>query len=302
MQEISKMKIFLKVIDLGSFSEAGRQLGVAPSSVSRHISSLEASLQVRLIQRNTHNISLTEAGQVYYQRVQRIIEDIDDTHAVLGQLQDGPRGTLRLNLNIEYGSQYVVNHIPEFLALYPDIKIDLVMNDKIVDLLEQEADLALRYGKMEDSNLISRRVAGTSQLILGGSPEYFEKYGIPLVPEDLLNHNCITYKFPQGQTWYLRKGNKTHEVKVSGNMQSNSGFAIRQALKSSVGITIMPKWLADDALKSKHIVTALDDYQLFQGTLQERSIYLVYPAKKFLPLKVRVFIDFLIEKFELTTE
>lgn len=298
MKDISKMKVFVKVIESGSFSEAGRQLGIAASSVSRQITAIEESLEVLLIHRSTHSIRLTEAGHIYYKRIRRILEDIEDTHNSLTQLQAKPKGTLRISLSVEFAKHYVTPHTSEFLNRYPDIKLDISTSDRMIDLLEEEIDVAIRWCVLEDSSLIARKFPNTNELVIGGSPEYFEKYGVPETPEDLKNHNCLLTPYQNADTWYLNHPEKTHEIKVSGNIRSNSGDVILNAIMDGVGISVIPTWLAREELKSDKIQLVLTDFKPYTGTLRERFIYALYPDKRYLPLKVRVFIDFLVEKLE----
>lgn len=295
MKDITRMKVFVKTIESGSFSEAGRQLGIVASSVSRQITAIEESLEVLLIHRSTHSISLTEAGHLYYKRIKRIIED---THLSLTQLQAKPKGNLRISVSAEFARRYVIPNMGEFLNLYPDINLDLSTSDKVVDLLEEEIDVAIRYDSMENSSHVARVFPNTNELIIGGSPNYFKKYGVPQTPEDLKNHNCLTTTHHNSDIWYLNHLQKTHEIKVSGNITTNSGEVLLNAIMDGIGLCIVPIWFAREEINLGLIQAVLSDYKPYECALKERSVYALYPDKRYLPLKVRVFIDFLLEKLE----
>ncbi len=298
MKELNPMKVFVKVVNTGSFSEAARQLSMSPSSVSRQVTGIEQSLEVRLLHRTTHRISLTEAGQIYYHRVSRILEELEDTYTSLSELQTTPKGNLRINVSVEFGNIYLVPHLAEFLQEYPGIKLDLIMSNEYVDMMQQEVDIAIRYGTLEDSSFVARKLPTTNKLVVGASPEYFERFGTPNTPQDLINHNCLVPKFSQANVWYLKQGRKTHEVRVSGNMESNSGFAMISAIKAGVGLSIIPSWLIRQELKNGEIQTVLNEFQPYQGSLSERHVYALYADRRYLPAKVRTFLDFIISKLE----
>jgi len=192
------MGLFVEVVAAGSFSEAGRRRGLAASSVTRSINALEDQLGVRLLNRSTRKLSLTEAGRLYHERSRRIIAEVEDARLSVSQLEAAPRGTLRMNVPVAFGRLHVAPALPTFLARYPGLQVDLSMTDGFIDLVEEGVDLAVRIGELEDSSLIARRLAPNRRVICA-SPDYLRQAGVPRVPEDLRTHNCLIYKRQAGR-------------------------------------------------------------------------------------------------------
>jgi len=296
MSDFNKIELFSRTIKAGSFSELGRQLHMAPSSISRQISALEKELGVRLIHRSTRKISLTEAGQIYYERISKILGELDEAQQAISQLQENPRGTLRVNAAIPFGERKLVPVIPEFLSHYPELKIDLTLEDRAIDLVEGRVDLAIRIGKLDDSSIVARKLAD-NQFVVCGSQEYFESYGRPQNPKDLLHHNCLINKnVYDSNTWQFCKGKSTQKISVTGNFQVNTGGAVYRAMLSHLGIAILPTWFIGEDVKQGLLQTVLEDYDVSLPAMSESGVYALYPAGQFLPPKVRVFIDYLTEK------
>ncbi|WP_159084351.1 LysR family transcriptional regulator [Dongshaea marina] len=296
MKEINRMKVFVVAARAGSFSQAGRQLNLSPSSVSRQVSAIEEELEVRLLHRTTHHLSLTEAGTLYYQRVTRLLDELDEIHHSLMQHKNQPKGQLKLNVSGEFASLYISPHIGEFLMLYPDIRVDLNINNDRVNLVEQDVDLAIRYDSMEDSSLIARKLPVDHGILVGASPAYLARNGQPRTPEELLEYHCILAKSVNTDLWLFRKGQEVREVRVSGRLASNSGIAIVNAVKDGAGIAMMPRWIAQPELSSGEIMPVLGDYTCFNGSLRERFLYALYPDRHYLPLKVKLFLEFIVQK------
>ena len=299
MNLFSNIELFTKTIEAGSFSELGRQLHMAPSSISRQINSLEKELGVRLIQRTTRKISLTEAGQIYYERVSKILGDLDDAQQAISQLQAKPKGILRINAAIPFGERKLVPVIPDFLSRYPELRIDLTLEDRAIDLVEARVDLAIRIGKLDDSSIVARKLAD-NKFVVCGSKQYFATHGQPHVPEDLLHHNCIINKnVYNSNTWQFRKDNSMQNIAISGNFQSNTGGAVYRATMSHLGIAVLPTWFIGEDVKQGLLQTVLEDYEVSLPALTQSGIFALYPAGQYLPPKVRVFIDYLIEMLNL---
>ncbi len=299
MDLFSNIKLFVQTIEVGNFSALGRQLHMAPSSISRQINALEKSLGVRLLQRTTRNISLTEAGQIYYERVSKILGDLDEAQLAITQLQAKPKGILRINVAIPLGERKIVPLIPKFLALYPELKVDLTLDDHAIDLVEERVDISIRIGRMSDSSIVARKLAD-NQFVICASPQYFETHGHPKVPDDLSHHNCIINKnFYNNNTWLLHKGNSSQTISVTGNFQANTGGALYNAMLSHLGIAVLPTWFVGEDIKQGSLQLALEDYEINLPNMTDSAIYALYPAGQYLPPKVRVFIDFLIKKLKL---
>jgi len=298
MNLFSNLELFVKTIEVGNFSALGRQLHMAPSSISRQINTLEEELGVRLLQRTTRNISLTEAGQIYYERVSKILGDLEEAQLAITQLQVNPKGVLRLNVAIPFGERNIVPLMPEFLALYPDLKIDLVLEDRAIDLVEERVDLAIRIGRLGDSSIVARKLAD-NQFVVCASQQYLKAHGMPDSPDDLMRHNCIINKnIHNSDTWQFHDANSTQNISVSGNFLANTGGALYRAMLSGLGIAVLPTWFVGEDIQKGKLNVVLEDYEVNLPAMTDSAIYALYPAGQYLPPKVRVFIDYLIEKLK----
>lgn len=294
MNLFSSIELFVKTIEAGSFSELGRQLHMAPSSISRQINALEEELGVRLLQRTTRNINLTEAGQIYYERVSKILGDLDEAQQAIMELQASPRGTLRVNVAIPFGERIIVPLIPDFLALYPELNIDLTLEDRAIDLVEGRVDLAIRIGRLADSSIVARKLA-ENHFVICASKHYLELNGSPSTPEDLNTHNCIVNRnLSGGNIWEFSKDSSVRKVIVNGNFQTNSGGALYKAMLSDLGIAALPTWYVGEDIENGKLERILPEYEMSISAMTNAGIFALYPAGQYLPPKVRVFIDYLI--------
>ena len=299
MDNVKAMRLFLTVVQTGSLSGAGRQSGLSPASVSRQITALEDDLGVRLLNRTSRRLSLTEAGQVYLEHAERLLQDIDELRDAVSQMAVKPRGTLRIQSRISLGTQHVAPLIPTFLALYPDLKIDLWLTDNDLDLIEHGIDLAIRTGNLSDSTLIGRRLASSPRVICA-SPEYWAEHGKPATPEALMDHNCLTYRFEFGTAaalWQFRiDTGQSINIQVAGNFQTNNGEALRVATLSGLGVAMLPAWSVKDHLKAGSLERVLSDYETTVSDL-DFGIYAVYLSRRNLSAKTRLFVDHLVTEF-----
>ena len=299
MDNVKAMRLFLTVVQTGSLSGAGRQSGFSPASVSRQITALEDDLGVRLLNRTSRRLSLTEAGQVYLEHAERLLQDIDELRDAVSQMAVKPRGTLRIQSRISLGTQHVAPLIPTFLALYPDLKIDLWLTDNDLDLTEHGIDLAIRTGNLSDSTLIGRRLASSPRVICA-SPEYWAEHGKPATPEALMDHNCLTYRFEFGTAaalWQFRiNTGQSINIQVAGNFQTNNGEALRVATLSGLGVAMLPAWSVKDHLKAGSLERVLSDYETTVSDL-DFGIYAVYLSRRNLSAKTRLFVDHLVTEF-----
>jgi DNA-binding transcriptional LysR family regulator len=299
MNDFSNIELFARTIEAGSFSELGRRLHMAPSSISRQINALEKELGARLLQRTTRKISLTEAGQIYYERISKILSDLDEARQAISQLQAEPKGILRINAAIPFGERKLVPVIPEFLDQYPDVQVDLTLEDRAIDLVKERVDLAIRIGKLDDSSIVARKLAD-NRFVVCSSKQYFKAHGQPRTPEELSQHNCLINKnIYNSNTWQFRKNNSTKDITVTGNFQTNTGGSVYRAMLSHLGIAVFPTWFIGEEIKQGLLQTVLEDYEVTLPALTQSGVYALYPAGQYLPPKVRVFIDYLIEKLEL---
>jgi DNA-binding transcriptional LysR family regulator len=271
---------------------------MAPSSISRQINTLEEELGVRLLQRTTRSISLTEAGQIYFERISKILGDLEEAQSAITELQVSPKGILRLNVAIPFGERNIVPLIPEFLAMYPDLKIDLALEDRSIDLVEERVDLAIRIGRLGDSSIVARKLAD-NQFVVCANQQYLETHGSLDTPDDLTRHNCIINKnIHNSDTWQFRDGKSTQNISVSGNFLANTGGALYRAMLSGLGVAVLPTWFVGEDIKQGRLQVLLEDYEVNLPAMTDSAIYALYPAGQYLPPKVRVFIDYLIENLK----
>ena len=292
------MRLFVSVVQSGSLSSAGRQLGLSPASVSRHVKSLEESLGVRLLNRTSRKLTLTEAGEIYYRQAEQILHQIAEANESVAQLQTAPRGTLRVHSRKLIAHQYIVPALPEFLAQYPEIKLELLLSNYPVDLVERNVDVDIRIGKMLDLSLVARKLASSERLVCA-APAYLERHPEIEHPADLAVHNCLTYRLNMGRNiWrFVGSENTLTEVPVSGNFQSDNGQALLVATKAGLGIALMPDWSIRDDLASGRLKHLLPDYRATHMEF-ENGVYAVYQKSRHMSAKVRLFIDFLAALFK----
>ena len=291
MDRMTSMATFVKVVESGGFSAAARVLGISPSMVTTHVRALEERLAVRLLNRSTRKISLTEAGHAYYERCLQILTDVEEAERIAEALQSTPRGTLRLNTSVAI-PPFLAPVIAEFASLYPEVSVNLAMTDRMIDLVEEGFDLAVRNMSVPDSSLIARCVA-TYRLVVCGSPGYLAARGSPGEPADLVHHNCLIYSHSAwGSQWRFAGPDGEQSVAVAGNLQANSDNALRLAAVHGQGLALAPSFLLIDEIKSGRLVPVLTEF------LQtDHAIYAIYPHRRHLSAKVRSFIDLLARRF-----
>jgi DNA-binding transcriptional LysR family regulator len=288
MDRLTSLTAFVRVVDAGGFSAAGRRLNMSTTMVSNHVQALEDRLGVRLLNRTTRKVSPTEIGTAYYGRCIQILADIEQADDIAGALQSTPRGTLRIYTNTHL-VQFLSPAVAEFLAAYPDVKVALVIGERNVDLIDENFDLAVRMVPAPDSSLIVRSLA-TWRHVLCCSHGYIEKHGKPEQLSDLAERNCIRHvNYPYGDEWRFvdRKGAPA-TVRVSGNLASNSGDTLRLATLAGVGIWLAAGFIVRDHLESGELVRLLPEYRPV-----EFSMNAIYPHRHHLSAKVRTFIDLL---------
>lgn len=291
MDRIVSMRSFVKVVDVGGFAAAARALNLSPSVVTSHVQSLEERLRVRLFNRSTRRVNLTEVGQAYYERCIRILADLDQADQIAEGLQSKPRGTLRLNTTPAMPS-VIAPVIAEFVALYPEASVSVNVTSRMVDLLEEGFDLAIRIAPVPDSALIIRRLANYG-FVVCGAPSYLASRGTPQRPQDLAQHNCMSYiDSPWGAEWHFATGDVECAVPIAGNLQANSADSLRLAAVLGQGLICVPKFMLSDELRSGRLVPVLTQ---FPHT--KLSMDAIYPHRQLVPAKVRSFIDLAAKHF-----
>jgi DNA-binding transcriptional LysR family regulator len=290
------MAVFAKVVEAASFAAAARHFDMSPAMVSKHIQTLEARLGARLLNRTTRRVSPTEVGQEYYDRCLRILSDLEEAELAAGDLQSAPRGLLRVTAPVSFGTHVLAPLIADYLKTYPEVSIDLSLDDPYVDVIEKRFDLAIRIGALADSSLIARKL-GTLGMVACASPAYLENKGTPQTPHDLIGHNCLVYNFASTKSaWhFFDKDGNEDIIRVSGRFLASNPDALRTLALKGVGIVLAPDRLVENDLETGRLIHLLPDYQT-----QETAVQAVYPHSQCLSAKTRTFIDFLTAHFTAT--
>jgi DNA-binding transcriptional LysR family regulator len=291
--ELSVLQTFVDVVKQGSFAAVARERNVDPSSVSRAIAGLEEELGIRLFQRTTRQLSPTEAGMAYFQRIEPLVEEIQQAIDVAADMSGQPKGTLRITASVSFGLKRVVPLLPDFRSLYPDLTVDLLLTDTNVDLFTERIDLAIRLGLLADSTLIAQQLVKTRYFVCA-SPQYLKQKGHPKIPSDIEQHNCLLFPLAGFRSRWRFKHSDQEETKVSvqGHTTISNAIALQQCAISGMGLALLPNWLIEDDLRDGRLVNVFPGYAV-TATEFDTAAWLVYPSRAYVPLKVRVFIDFL---------
>lgn len=295
MADLNEIVVFAKVVETRSFTAAAQQLGLPKSTVSRKVSQLEERLAARLIQRTTRKLSLTEIGQAFYERCAKIVTDIAVAEQVVVDMQSTPRGLLRVTAPVDLGSFRLAELTARFLADHPDVHVHLELTDRVIDLVDEGYDLALRFGPLGESSLIARRLCAMT-LRLYASPGYLARRGTPRDPDELAEHDLLAF-VPSARmaTWTLvGPDGGTAELTPSARLSSNNLLAIRQALQADAGIAFMPEFVLGDHVGAVDLVPLLPEW-----TSKGSELFAVYPSVRNMSPKVRVFLDYLAEHLRL---
>ncbi len=295
MTELSNLQLFARVAQEGSFSAAARFLGVTPSSVSRQVSQLETELGARLFHRTTRKQSLTEAGEIYFRHARRIVEDLEEARLAVSRLAETPQGSLHLTIEPDFALAYIAPILPGFVERYPEIQLRLSMSASNMDLVDSGIDLAIRFGHLDDSSLFARRIALSRSLICA-SPAYLAKYGTPVHPKDLETHNCLSFRTNPGKNyWSFELPQGPLDVPISGGINANSLFFLRDSALAGLGIIMIPTWMVRNELENGHLVPLLKGIALAPPST---PINAVFAHNRHLAPKVRAFVDFLVERMK----
>ncbi|MCK1712410.1 MULTISPECIES: LysR family transcriptional regulator [unclassified Bradyrhizobium] len=287
----AEMEVFVGVVDLGGFTQAARKLRLTPSGVSKLISRLEVRLGTRLINRTTRKLTLTEEGQAFYQHAVRILAEMEEAEreAASGA---APRGRLTVNSNIPFGMLHVMPLIPRFLEQHPDVTLDLVLTDTLIDLMQERADVAIRVGPLRASRLVARKL-GTSRMVVVGAPDYLTRFGTPRTPADLSDHRGIGWTFPRSiRAWPFKRGERTEEAAPPPAARASDGEAARRLTLGGVGLARLALFHIGPDIEAGRLVPVLQSYN--PGDREDiHAVYVGHSAP--LPARVRAFIDFLAE-------
>lgn len=292
MSSPSQMEIFVEVVRQEGFTAAAKTLNVSKSHVSKQIDRLEERLGVRLLHRTTRQVSITEVGQTYFDRCVQILADIRDAEQTVGELQSSPTGTLRITAPMTFGLKYLNPLIFDFLKQYPGLDVEVLFSDQLVDLVSSGVDVGVRIGDLRDSSLIARQLAPVKVFPVA-SPEYLEIHGEPRHPEELRDHSCLRYSYQvSGTTWQFSGEDGETMVKVEGRIIANNGQALADAAREGLGIGLAPDFIVSEEIRSGDLVPILQDWEV-----QELALWVVYPHRRFLSRKVRLFVDYIAEAF-----
>ena len=289
---IQEMAVFARVVGAGSLSAAARELGLSPALVSRRLAALETRLGVRLINRTTRSLHLTDDGATYYEACARVLADIEEADATVSAGRVEPRGTLRVALPASFGHQHIAPLIPRFAERFPQIHLALSLSDRTVNLIEEGFDLAVRIAHLEDSSLTARKLAPNRRVVCA-SPAYLERHGTPKTPDELTQHNCLTTN-EFAMNWdYKGPGGRSGSVRVTGRYACDNWEVLREWALAGLGIALKSTWDVHHLLAEGSLVEVCPGYTFHSDV----AIYAVYPSRRFLPAKTRVFIEFLAESF-----
>lgn len=288
MDRFREMETFVRVVDTGSFSAAARQLRVGQPAVSKSVADLEGRLGVRLLVRSTRRVAPTDAGVTFYERAVRALSEANEAEAAAAGLGVGLEGRLRVSVPVTFGRLHVVPRLGTFLERHPKLRIEVVMDDRTVDLLEEGIDVALRLGEQGDSALAARKIGETDRLVLA-SPKYLERRGMPESPADLLEHEGVVYSQQVGgEQWTLRRGTSETSIRIPSRLWLTAAEGVREAVIAGLGLTISSRWMFAPEIESGAVVQVLKEW-----TLPSMSLWSVYPAGRLTSAKARAFVKWL---------
>jgi DNA-binding transcriptional LysR family regulator len=287
------MQVFSQVVESGSFAKAAERLKLSTSATSRHVAELESHLGTRLLNRTTRRVSLTDTGRAFYERCVQLLGDLEEAEQEAARAAVVPRGTMKLTTSVAFGVRHLAPAIAAFLARHGEVRFDVSLSDRMVDLVEEGFDLGIRIGGPGSENLVARKL-GETRLVPCASPEYLASKGAPKAPEELARHNCFTYEYvaPRNLWRFRDAAGQERAVRVSGNLHSNNGDLLAEVAARGAGIVFEPAFIVGPEVRAGRLVPLLQDYEPAPV-----PIYAVYPSRKHLSAKVRLFVDFLVGGF-----
>lgn len=289
--------VFVEVINSGSFTAAARTVGHSTSYVSKEITRLEKRLGSRLLNRTTRTISLTDAGRAYYERCNQIVIDAKNAECSINQMQETPGGLLRISVPGSFGSKYLLDVLPQFMHQYPEVKLEVEFNDRLIDVVAEGYDVVIRVGEIKDTSLVARKFTSSRGVVVA-SPDYIKRKGCPKQAEDLAQHDCIAYSLlPTPTHWDFYKKGVRSSVTVDPRVMCNSAAIEVAMVAQGIGITRLPLFTCEPEVASGDLKIILEDYDQIKF-----DVYAVYPHRQYLTAKVRVFVDFVVDAFVKTGE
>lgn len=293
MENLTDIAVFVQVVDSGSFTAAAERLELTRSVISKYVSRLEDRLKVRLLNRTTRRLSLTEAGQIFYERSQHGLGEIEAAKAEVAKLQATPRGRLKINAPMSFGILHIAPALAEFQLQNPEVQLDMNLDDRQIDLVEQGHDVAIRIAELPDSSMVATRLAPCHHVVCASS-DYIERYGAPRTPDDLRRHNILSYRYQDSPNeWrFLSPDGRYSSVPVTGSIEMNNSLALRQAVLGGAGIMLTPTFIVGEDIAAGRLVKLLPEYRA-----KEVTIYAVYTGRRHLTPKVRAFIDYMKKRF-----
>ena len=292
MDKLTSIRAFTRVVQHGNFAAAARELRLSRSAVSKYVIELEQELGVQLLARTTRSVTPTENGQAYYERCIAILADLEEADRAVASLQSEPRGLLRVNAPMSFGTLHLGRAIADFMEKYPELQIQLVLSDQQIDPVQEGFDVTLRIADLPSSSLIARKIAPAARVVCA-APSYLARRGLPKHPSELRDHDCLTYGYlATGNQWKLTGPDGDHWIQIPWTLCSNNGEVLRDAVVKGRGIALLPTFIVGADLQEGGLRSILTDYRA-----PEISVYAIYPQTRHLSVKVRVFIDFLIERF-----
>ncbi|HEX5767635.1 MAG TPA: LysR family transcriptional regulator [Burkholderiales bacterium] len=294
MDRLGAIQVFAQVVESGSFAKAAERLGLSTSATSRHVADLEAHLQTRLLNRTTRRVSLTESGRAFYERAVQLLADLEEAEQEAARAAVVPRGTIRLTTSVNFGVRHLAPAIAEFLGRHAEVRFDVSLSDRVVDLIEEGFDLAVRLGTTGSENVVARKL-GETRLVPCASPQYLSAHPAPKAPEDLAAHNCFTYEYitPRNVWRFRDAAGGERAVRIAGTLHSNNGDLLAEIAARGCGIVFEPAFIVGPDVRAGRLVPLLQDFMP-----PPVPIYAVYPSRKHLSAKVRAFVDFLVTRFE----
>ena len=289
MDRIQGIRLFIRVVDLGSFSKAAAEMGIGQPSATKLVAQLEAQLGSRLLHRSTHGVTPTEIGALYYEKCRLIAHHVEEAESVASLLQSQVQGSLRISTSVAFGRRVLVPLVMRFMKLHPQVKLDLSFEDRYVDLVEQGVDLAVRMGRLADSTL-GARYLGVNPWVVVAAPEYLAQRGAPSTPADLASHDALVYSTVQGDARWLFTGpdGEIQQTTVSGPLRSNNLSALLAAARAGMGLAALPWYVAHESVKTGIVQPVLQGW-----SLPSQEIHAVFPSPRMLPVKVSGFIEWL---------
>ncbi|MYM68639.1 LysR family transcriptional regulator [Pseudoduganella sp. FT55W] len=290
-----EMLVFVKVVETGSFSAAAQLLNLSPSAISKVVTRMEERLGVLLFQRSTRQMSLTAEGREFHDSCVRILDDIDEAEQGVSQRSASIRGLLRVNVSLPFGTHYVVPLLPEFAQRYPEIAVDISLSDTRIDLQRESVDVAIRMGPLNDGSFRARSL-GRSRRVVVAAPSYLQRHGTPVVPDDLVRHHCLNFNFRRSlDEWPFIINGHTTQLTVSGGIMTNNGETMRQLTLDGLGVSRLGMFHVYEDIKAGRLVELLANYNA--GDVEDINI--IFSSQRHLPLRVRAFIDFMVEKLRI---